>query len=551
MSATRMSTAVVAALLAAASALVGVAPNAQASPDSPAAPPPGPPEFADAVHLPGTAGRTEPRSAFDESGHGSVITNLSSPSGGQSTGDAVVFTTADHGLTWQPTAAEPAGQSQASSDVDIVALTKGAHAGRQVATELDFTGINFRTSYSDDGGRTWTASTGPGLFTGTGYADTDRPWLATGGPVDPATGEQDVYLLFHNLVSGTANHNMFVAKSSDGGATWSAPLPITLPGSQAYADLQCADSGGPSNLFVDPATGRLYAAWGTRSAQPPLQGTGGCGASVTGTPEINVVAATRVWMATTADPATPGSWTTSLAVDDNPTGQIVGMQLSPGAIDSAGNVYIAYAESPGTYPNYDGAAIKLLHNGSPLLQGPWSRPVVVAPGAASASASDTTATPGNVLPHILAGAPGRVALAYFHGVARPGATPGWHVQEADTTDALAAHPTFHSQDISFAALPAAPGSTAVSVQDATVATGTASQLMGACGTGPTAGVQNGLVCSRATDVWGAAVDPVTCSASFSWPLASTDSGFNDSFYASDARFFGTYVSTQTGGRTLC
>lgn len=503
------------------------------------------------MHLPGTAGRTEPRSAFDGSGRGSVITNVSSPSGGSSTGDAVVFTTADHGLTWQPTAAEPAGQSQASSDVDIVALTKGTHAGRQVASELDFTGINFRTSYSDDGGRTWTQSTGPGLFTGTGFADTDRQWLATGGPVDPATGEQDVYLLFHNLVSGTANHNMFVAKSSDGGATWSAPLPITLPGSQAYADLQCADSGGPSNLFVDPATGRLYAAWGTRSSQPPLQDTGGCGASVTGAPEINVVAATRVWMATTADPTTPGSWTTSLAVDDNPTGQIVGMQLSPGAIDSAGNVYIAYAESPGTYPNYDGAAIKLVHNTSPLLQNSWSQPVVVTPGAASAAASDTAGTPGNVLPHILAGAPGRVMLAYFHGFARPGTTPGWHVQEADTTDALAPHPAFKTQDISFAALPTAPGSTTLSSQDVTVATGTASQLMGACGTGPTASVQNGLACNRATDVWGAAVDPTTCSASFSWPVASTDSGFNDAFYASDPRFFGTYASTQTAGGTLC
>src|SRR5207248_439448 len=113
---------------------------------------------------------------------------------------------------------EPAGQNSATTDVDIVTLTAGKHAGRFVATELDDVGINFRTSYSDDRGRTWVASTGLGAFTGTGYADTDRPWLATGGPVDPATGEQDVYLLFHNLASGTANHNMFVAKSTDGGA---------------------------------------------------------------------------------------------------------------------------------------------------------------------------------------------------------------------------------------------------------------------------------------------------------------------------------------------
>jgi hypothetical protein len=192
-----------------------------------------------------------------------------------------------------------------------------------------------------------------------------------------------------------------------------------------------------------------------------------------------------------------------------------------------------------------------VHNTSPILDAPWSAPVTVESGAANASAAATTATPGNVLPHIVAGGPGDVALAYFHGYPRSGTTPGWHVREAETIDALASHPAFSKTDISGTLLPASPGSTQLTMQDMTVATGTASQLMGACGSGPTQSVQNGLTCNRATDVWGAAVDPTTCYVSFTWPAASTGSGFNDAFYASDSRFYGTYVSTQTSGTPLC
>ena len=34
------------------------------------------------------------------------------------------------------------------------------------------------------------------------------------------------------------------------------PVPIAQPGSDAYLDLQCSDSGGPSNITVNPDTGR-------------------------------------------------------------------------------------------------------------------------------------------------------------------------------------------------------------------------------------------------------------------------------------------------------
>src|SRR5207248_9726392 len=198
------------------------------------------------VVLPGSNGFSEPREAIDNAGNFWIESNAAD-------GSAAVWGSRD-GLAWTQTPSEPAGQTLASTDVDIVTTP----SGRIVETELDFGGINFRTAYSDDGGATWTPSQGTTL------ADTDRPWLAS----DP--GSNRVYLLFHNLFSGAASHNMFVQASTDGGATFGPPVPVTLPGSQAWADLQCADSGGPSDIFVAPPgtphAGRVYAAWNTRGS---------------------------------------------------------------------------------------------------------------------------------------------------------------------------------------------------------------------------------------------------------------------------------------------
>jgi hypothetical protein len=265
---------------------------------------------------------------------------------------------------------------------------------------------------------------------------------------------------------------MYVETSTDGGASFGPPVPTTLPGDQAWLDLQCADSGGPSSLTVNPTTGRIYAFFGTRSSA-----AGGCGASVTGSFEINVVAATRVWVATSPD-GSLGSWTQSLAVDDATAGRIVGMQLSPGALDRAGNVYVAYPESPNAYPDYTGAAIRF--RWAPADLSHWSDPVTIAPQQ----------QPGNVLAHIVAGDPGRVAVAYFHGVSRTGTTPVWYETVGETVDGMAPTPTV----------------TNLRLSNVPTYSGTASILMGACGSGPLQGVQNGFACGRSTDVWGIAVD---------------------------------------------
>jgi len=413
-----------------------------------------------------------------------------------------------------------ANQVAPSIDTDVVST----RTGRIIGVELDFGGINFRTSYSDDSGKTWTQVNGPtgqpGPATGTGYADQDRPYLAV-GPDDPTSHLPRVYMLMHNLGSGAASHNMWVATSTDNGTTFGPFIPVTQPGSQAWTDLQCADSGGPSNLFVDQHTGRVFAVWGSRSS---VAG-GGCGASVTGTFEVNVVAATRVWIASApaAGAADPTQWSQSLAVDDNATGQIVGMQLSPGAVDAAGNVYILYPESLHAYPDYDGAAIKYVHATETALAanpygvlGPaaqvWSAPVTVAPSGG----------PGNLLPHIVAGSGGMIDVAYFHGVAAAPQNPSWLPVAAQTLDALDATPTFVEAPLS--SFPAYTNATA-------------SQMMGACSSGATAGVENGFLCTRSTDIWGVALDN-TGRLVVTWPQDGGE--FNN-------QHGGTWVNVQTDG----
>ena len=476
-------------------------------------------QFAPTTALPGADGDTEPRATVTPNDHKYIIANSGGP--------AVVYSSPD-GLTWGPNnGVQVADQFSGSIDTDIVST----RTGRLIAVELDFGGINFRASYSDDGGTTWTAVGGPtgqaGPFTGTGYVDQDRPYLAV-GPDDPSTHLPRVYALMHNLASGAASHNMWVATSTDNGSTFGPYIPVTQPGSQAWLDLQCADSGGPSNLFTDPATGRVFAVWGTRSTNPAAaQAGGGCGASATGSFEINVVAATRVWIASApaAGVTDPTQWTQSLAVDDNATGQIVGMQLSPGAVDAGGNVYILYPESMHAYPDYSGAAIKLVHaTESDVAANPygttgpsknvWSSPAAVAPAG----------QPGNLLAHIVAGATGELDMAYFHGKTENNQV-NWYPTAAQTLDALDPAPTFATVPLS--TFPA-------------YGNATASQMMGACGSGATQGVENGFACTRSTDIWGVAIDNAG-NFLVTWP--GDGSEFNGTHS-------GTYVSMQTGGTTI-
>jgi hypothetical protein len=447
------------------------------------------PAFA-TTRLAGSSGFSEPRVTVTPDGTRYVDTNA--PDGSE-----IVYASKD-GRSWSQVPGTPPGQTLATTDVDIVAT----RTGRLIASELDYAGINFITAYSDDKGKTWTQSTGQT------FADTDRQWFAV-GPDDATTHQPRVYLLFHNLASGVLTHNMWVSTSTDGGASFGPPIPVSLPPQQDWQDLQCADSGGPSNIFYDKASNRVFVVFGTRSAPAG----GGCAAQPT---EVNVVAANRVWVvsAPADQTGTATAWTPHLAVNDTGTGpggasHITGMQLAPGASDSAGNVYVAYPESIHDYPDYNGAAIKVVHASKNDLDH-WSKQTVVAaPGGA-----------GNILPHIIAGSPGKVDVAYFHGVTS-GKTTAWYSMAAQSLDALSHSP--HWTTMRLSGVVVEPNQSA-------------SELMGACLDGQAATL-NGFYCGRAADVYGVALD--ACGRLVvTWPAQAgrqTD---------------GTYVAQQTAGPTL-
>jgi hypothetical protein len=460
----------------------------------------------------------EPRIAVGPDGKYWAVTNADDQAG-----TASVYGSADKGKTFQKTPAPPAGQTSATPDVDIVVLP----TGRIIASELDDAGINFPTAYSDDGGKTWTQSLGT-----TQLADQDRQWFAY-GPKDPQTGQYPVYLLYHNLASGQAQHNMFVATSTDSGATFGPPIPITLPGEDAYNDLQCADSGGPSRIFVNQQDGTIYAEFTTRASEiGGAVDAGGCGTIASGQPfEFNIVAATRVWLAQSTDGGQ--TWTNSLAVDDAASGKIVSMQIAYADLDSTGRIYVAYPESPRQYPDYSAAAVRYKF-ASPSKDGnlKWSAPRTFADSASNA--------PGHVLVHVVAGQPGQLEGFYWTGEARTGGKkPVWYMTAAETNNGLAAKPTV----------------TEARMSDIPTDVGTAPELMGACtNVGPITGIVNGLACGRSPDVWGVALDPSTCRPTVVWPAVNVKDDPNkttddaDTAAGSDP---GTFVSTQTGGPTLC
>jgi hypothetical protein len=296
-----------------------------------------------------------------------------------------------------------------------------------------------------------------------------------------------------------------VQTSTDGGATFGAPVPVALPGSQAYLDLQCADSGAPSSLTVDRHSGRIYAVFGTRTST-----LGGCGASVTGQPEANVVGETRIWVASSPD-GSVGSWTDSLAADAGD--RVVSASFETSALDAAGNVYVAYAQTARPYPDFSQADVRYVV--SPAGGAHWSRPVVVTRGGPV----------GHYDPTIAAGDRGRVAIAYYEGAPRAGKPPVWSVRDAVVHDADTTRP-----GIEYGVVDPRPAYAQ-----------TADDMGGACSSGPLAGLENGFLCDRATDDWAVGLDS-HCRIRVLYPM---------SVNTAPGAAPGTWVAVQRGAPTLC
>lgn len=433
------------------------------------------------------SGWTEPRVVTAPDGVMWAATN------DPSSGHLVVMYSAD-GRRWHRTVTDPPGQQEPTTDVDLVVTA----SGRVIVTELDGAAVRFVTDYTDDAGRVWSTSRG------TSYADTDRPWLAV-GPVDPATRQSRVYLLFHNLLTGSALHEMFVATSRDGGASFGPPVPIATPGSAPFLDLQCADSGAPSALVVDRQTGRIYAVFGTRSSA-----AGGCGASATGTFEVNVVGETRIWVASSPD-GTLGSWTDHLAYDGAP--DTVSASFETASIDSAGSVYVAFAQTAHTYPDFSRAAVRYVATRDGAEH--WSRPVTVTGGSPV----------GTYDPTVAAGGAGQLLIAYDEGQPANNGVPTWTMRFARVTNALGPRPhVVHGL-----------------IDRRPAYAETADEMGGSCATGPLAGAENGLLCDRASDDFGITLTR-DCRVLVVYPTTRNSAAGSEG---------GTWAATQRSGASLC
>jgi hypothetical protein len=245
--------------------------------------------------------------------------------------------------------------------------------------------------------------------------------------------------------------------------------------------------------------------WGTRTSP-----VGGCGAAVFGTVEANVVGETRIWVATSKD-GSLGSWQDSLATDAGD--KTVSASFEPGAVDRAGNVYVAYAETANKYPDFARATVKYVHAAADLAK--WSTPKVVA----------AAGPVGHYDPSLVAGDEGQLALAYYTGVPRAGKTPAWYVRLALVHGATGASPRVEETQVS--PIPAYAQS--------------ANDMGGSCAEGPAAGIENGFACDRATDDWALGMD-AHCRLTVVFPTAKNDAPGSDE---------GTFAATQSKGSTPC
>ena len=247
---------------------------------------------------------------------------------------------------------------------------------------------------SRDQGETWTSN--PAVCP---LAGGDRQYVV------PTTG-CEAYLYFHQLPT----FYQTATKTTDCGATWIPTAPPEFPDHFIFVN---GGSGWGGGGFYNAVTGSVFFtfSYNQEPGGDQLTGTNGAGYAVT-----------RDGGAT---------WTTRKAADL--TGQQLGLGLVTGAADDAGNVYLTWGEALGD--DADDLAIYVVASTDDGES--WGEKVRVDVGNGS-----------KVFPVVVAGADGKVAVAYYEGSepAFPDLMEGtWNVTLAWTEDVFAPLPWSHGQ----------------------------------------------------------------------------------------------------------
>lgn len=246
---------------------------------------------------------------------------------------------------------------------------------------------------SRDAGKTWTSN--PAVCPGSGL---DRAWII---PTKGGTA----YVYAHQLGS----FQQLAVKTTDYGMTW---IPTTPPeGLQPHFLLVNGGTGWGGGGFWNAKSGSV---WFTFTYDSGVSG-----------------GATQAGYSVTRDAG--ATW--ELAGASQLEGSALGLGLVTGAADDAGNVYVVWGEATGA--NNEQVHIYMATSRDDGKT--WAPKVQVDSGDGS-----------KVFPEVVAGAEGRVAVAYYEGSqkAYPDNMKGtWNVTLAYTHDALADNVTFSHETL--------------------------------------------------------------------------------------------------------
>jgi len=307
---------------------------------------------------------------------------------------------------------------------------------------------NFSTSASSDGGNTFTTS-----CTGVTGAGVDRQWIAVddnGGTSAIGTGAADgrAYLFYDNILQNTSSSNLTgnqpVVNVTTDGVNYGGCI-ATSAACKAQAAVISAEDDIVGNAFVDgdPKSPRYHAVMevrGSSNSKKVLFST--CRGAAAGTATTAAATAQVCADPTAFAPGDTGLVNTHWSdhvVSTVPAGYTV-KSFVVGAVDTAGNVYVTWAQYPlkgsGDYAGPGEVMISTSKDGG--LH--WSAPKQLNPPSSQ---------PAVIFPWVTAGDPGRVDIVWY-GAGPSGDKPGpdaadhalWDVYMAQSTNALAASPSY-------------------------------------------------------------------------------------------------------------